>query len=201
MQVNRSRYGLLVAALGGILLAVAVFLPWYGASLTPNGAAVAQRVSSQVASEFGSPALQAQMSGLHAEIGALQGHQLTAVSAHQMLKHVSIVLLVLAALGILLALMPLAAASGSADGSGNIWIGLLGVLATAFIVFRMVDPPTVAGGVLELSLREGAWLALLGSLAMIAGSLWPARADVPTASQAKIEHVWSELSGWTPEGS
>jgi len=201
MSVDRSRYGLLVAALGGILLAVAVFLPWYGVSLTPNGAAVAQNVSSQVASEFGSPALQAQMSGLHAEIGALQGHELTAVSAHQLLKHVSIVLLVLAALGILLALIPLAAAGGSADRSGNTWIGLVGVLATAFIVFRMVDPPTVAGGVLELSLREGAWLALLGSLAMIAGSLWPARADVPAASQAKIEHVWSELSGWTPEGS
>src|SRR5271154_3979627 len=143
MQVDRSRYGLLVAALGGILLAVAVFLPWYGVSLTPNGAAVAQNVSSQVASEFGSPALQAQMSGLHAEIGALQGHELTAVSAHQLLKHVSIVLLVLAALGILLALIPLAAAGGSADRSGNTWIGLVGVLATAFIVFRMVDPPTV----------------------------------------------------------
>jgi hypothetical protein len=201
MQVDRSRYGLLVAALGGILLAVAVFLPWYGVSLTPNGAAVAQQVSSQVASEFGSPALQARMAGVHAEIGALQGHQLAAVSAHQVLRHVSIVLLVLAALGILLALIPLAAASASPAWSGNTWIGLLGVLAAAFIVFRMVDPPAVAGGVLELSLREGAWLALLGSLAMIAGSLWPARAGAPTASQAKIEHVWSELSGWTPEGS
>ena len=201
MPVDRSRYGLLVAALGSIVLAVAVFLPWYGVSLTPNGAAVAQQISSQVASEFGSPALQARMSGLHAEIGALQGHQLAAVSAHQMLKHVSVVLLALAALGILLALIPLAAARPPEGGSGGTWIGLFGALAAVFIVFRMVDPPKVAGGVLELSLREGVWLALLGSLAMIAGGLWPARPDAPTASQATIERAWSELSGWTPEGS
>lgn len=201
MPMDRSRYGLLVAALGSILLAVAVFLPWYGLSLTANGAAVAQQVSSQVASEFGSPALQAEMSGLHAQIGALQGHQLAAVSAHQVLKHVSVVLLVLAALGILLALIPLAATRPSEGGSGGIWIGLVGVVAVAFIVYRMVDPPTVAGGVLELSLREGVWLALLGSLAMIAGGLWPDRANTRTASEATIERAWSELSGWTPEGS
>jgi len=201
MPVDRSRYGLLVAALGSILLAVAVFLPWYGLSLTANGAAVAQQVSTQVATEFGSPALQAQMSGLHDEIGALQGHQLTAVSAHQVLKHVSIVLLVLAALGILLALIPLAAAAPSAGGSGGMWIALLGVLAAAFIVYRIVDPPTVADGVLELSLREGAWLALLGSLAMIVGGLWPRRSNARTASQDTLERAWSELSGWTPERS
>ncbi len=201
MLVDRSRYGLLVAALGSVLLAVAVFLPWYGVSLTANGAAVAQSVSTQVAAEFGSPALQQEVSGLHGEIGALQGHELAAVSAHQVLTHISVALLVLAALGILLALIPLAAATPSAGASSNIWLGLLGALATAFTVYRMVDPPTAAGGVLELSLREGVWLALLGSLAMIAGALWPGRADASSASQVTVERAWSELSGWTPEGS
>jgi len=201
MLVDRSRYGLLVAALGSILLAVAVFLPWYGVSLTANGAAVAQSVSTQVAAEFGNPALQQEVSGLHGEIGALQGHELAAVSAHQVLTHISVALLVLAALGILLALIPLAAATPSAGASSNLWLGLLGVLATAFTVYRMVDPPTAAGGILELSLREGVWLALFGSLAMIAGALWPDSADAPTAYQVTIERAWSELSGWTPEGS
>jgi hypothetical protein len=201
MSVDRSRYGLLVAGLGSILLAVAVFLPWYGLSLTADGAAAAQQMSTQVASEFGSPALQAEVSGVHAQIGALQGHQLAAVSAHQLLKHVSIVLLALATLGIMLALVPLAADRPRDGGPGRTWISLLGALAAALVVYRMVDPPTAAGGILELSLREGAWIALFGSLAMIAGGLWPPGRDARTASQATIEQAWSGLSGWTPEGS
>ena len=67
-------------------------------------------------------------------------------------------------------------------------------------LFRIVDPPAPAGGVLALSLREGAWLALVGSVAIVAGALWPERSRRTLRSDAKLERVWSELSGWTPEG-
>jgi hypothetical protein len=40
MDTARSRYGLLISALGATLLAVAVFLPWYGTS-RPAGAGTA----------------------------------------------------------------------------------------------------------------------------------------------------------------
>ena len=43
MVGERSRYGLLVSALGAVLLAVSVFLPWYGVSFTANGIALAQQ--------------------------------------------------------------------------------------------------------------------------------------------------------------
>ncbi len=77
---------------------------------------------------------------------------------------------------------------------------LLGIVAAACVLFRIVDPPTPAGAFLALSLREGAWLALLGSAAMVAGSLWPENLGSRIPSDAKLESAWSGLSGWTPEG-
>ena len=53
------------------------------------------------------------------------------------------------------------------DGAGGSVV-LLGAVAAACVLFRMLDPPARLEAILSLSLREGAWLALLGSLAMIA---------------------------------
>ena len=52
-----------------------------------------------------------------------------------------------------------------------------------------------------MSLREGVWLALLGSLAMIAGAVWPVgRAAADGGVREKdLQDAWSGLSGWTPE--
>ena len=63
----------------------------------------------------------------------------------------------------------------------------------------MVDPPTPAGDLLALSLREGAWLALLGSVAIVLGGMWPRCAFVAAAPDARVRDAWSGLSGWTPE--
>ncbi|HEY2141195.1 MAG TPA: hypothetical protein VGG98_03940 [Solirubrobacteraceae bacterium] len=200
MSSDRPRYGLLVAALGAIVLAVAVFLPWYGLSLTAGGVGYVQQMESQVVGQFGNAALQGYMSGLHASVSALVGHQLVAVSAHQVLKNINVLLLILAGLGIALALLPLARTGALVADAGNgSSIALLGAVAVICVGYRMVSPPNPAAGFLSLSLREGTWLALLGSLAMVAGGLWPARAGVPCASTPKPEGVWSEMSGWTPE--
>lgn len=200
MSADRPRYGLLVAALGAIVLAVAVFLPWYGLSLTAGGAGYVQQMESQVVGQFGNAALQSYLGGLHASVSALAGHQLAAVSAHQALKNINVVLLILAGLAIVLALLPLAR-SGSlvADGGNGASIALLGAVAVVCVGYRMVVPPNAADGLLALSLREGAWLALLGALAMIAGGLWPGRVGASRAVTVKAESVWSEMSGWTPE--
>ncbi len=48
-----------------------------------------------------------------------------------------------------------------------------GAVAAAFVLYRMLAPPAVGVESLELSLREGAWLALLGSLAIALGGMWP----------------------------
>jgi hypothetical protein len=200
MAGDRPRYGLLISALGAIVLAVSVFLPWYGLSFTPTGVAFAQQMGDQAAAQFGNAALQSYMSEFHANLGMLAGHQFAALSAHQVLKDMNVVLLVIAGTAIVIALMALAGAgsSTSSPDGHRAPLALLGILAALCVLYRMVDPPTPAGNFLALALREGAWLALLGSAAMVAGAVWPDRLGGSTPSDAKLENALSGLSGWTP---
>jgi hypothetical protein len=203
MAGDRPRYGLLISALGAIVLAVSVFLPWYGISFTTSGLAFAQQAGDQAAAQYGNATLQSYLGEFHANLSSLAGHQFAALSAHQALKDLNVVLLLLAGIAIVIALLALAGAgfsSASAPDGHRGPLVLLGIVAGACVLFRMVDPPAPAGGFLALSLREGAWLALLGSAAMVVGALWPERGGASERSDAKLESVWSELSGWTPEG-
>jgi len=179
---------------------VSVFLPWYGVSLTAQGAAYAQQVSSQVASQFGNATLQSYVASAHNAIGGLAGHELFAASAHQVLQNISVLLLVLAGVAVLIALLTLAGAqlgSGDADRGP---LALLGAVATVFVLYRIAVPPPLQSQLFDVSLREGAWLSLLGALAILAGASWPRSSGArASASPAAGENVWSELSGWTPE--
>ena len=171
MVGDRSRYGLFVSVLGAAVLATAVFLPWYGQSITA-----------------------------HASLGALAHRRFDAVSAHQALGGSGIVLLVLAGLAMLDALPPLARAPARPCQPARVArFVLLGAVATVYVLYRMADPPTPAGGLVALSLREGAWLALLGSLTMVLGDLWPRCLPSPAISHARVS-AWSALSGRTPGG-
>jgi hypothetical protein len=200
MAGERSRYGLLVSALGAIILAVSVFLPWYGVSFTASGLAMIQQLGDQVASQFGNATLQGYMSGLHANLGALAGQQFTAVSAHQVLNDLNVILLVLAGLALLDALVPLARPAAQLPDGAGAAVVLLGAVATVCVVYRILVPPSPAGNLITFSPREGAWLALLGSLTMVGAGLWPRLAASKTAGDAKAHGAWSGLSGWTPQG-
>jgi hypothetical protein len=198
MADERSRYGLMVSALGAILLAISVFLPWYGVSFTAAGVAAAQQISQQVVSEFGNATLQSYTSGLHSSLAGLAGHEFTALSAHQSLKYLNVVLLVIAGLALLDVMLPLARPLPSIpDGAGGSAV-LLGVVAAVGVLFRMVDRPVPVEGLLSLSLREGAWLALLGAITMVLGGMWPRVTSASAGPEASQEVPWSALSGWTP---
>jgi hypothetical protein len=197
MTGERPRYGQLVAAFGAFVLAVSVFLPWYGVSFTSNGLAYVQRVGSQVASQYGNSALQLYMNSLHSTLAGYVGHEFVSVSAHQALKTLNVVLLIVAGVGCVIALLALAGAT--AAGANRGLLALLGVVAAGCVLHRMISPPNPAASLLSLSLREGAWLALIGALAMVAGAAWPtARTGVP-AGDSDVQDAWSGLSGWTPE--
>jgi hypothetical protein len=157
MSGSRSRYGLMVSAFGAVVLIVSVFLPWYEVAVTAP-----------------------------ASTGTAAGHRLALVTAHRALHEVNIVLLVLAALAILDALVPLMRADGP----------LLGIVATAFVLYRMLAPPASLG-VVESSLREGAWLALLGSLAVTLGGMWPRSIDImsPASTPGPAPGALSGLRG------
>lgn len=144
MSGDRSRYGLLVSALGASVLIASVFLPWYEVTST-----------------------------LHASAGAAAGHRLATITGHRALREVNVVLLVLAALALLDALAPLASIGRPLPGGAGGSVVLLGAVAAAFVVYRMLVPPAAGVGAAELSLRVGAWLALLGSLAIALGGMWP----------------------------
>jgi hypothetical protein len=195
---DRSRYALLSATLGAVLLAVSVFLPWYGVSFSASGISLAQHATQQVAAEFGNANLQSALGPLHADLGGLVGQEFTSLSAHQALEYMSIVLLVLAGLTLLDALLPLVRSGALPDGAGASLV-LLGLVATACVAFRMADPPSPAGALVSLSLREGAWLSLAGAVLILAGGLWR-RIPAPALMDTRVDAALSRLSGWTPHG-
>jgi hypothetical protein len=117
------------------------------------------------------------------------------------LKDVSVILLVLAALALLDALVPLARGARLPDGAGGALV-LVGLVAAVLVTFRMLVPPEPGGAYLSLSLRGGAWLSLLGSLAIVAGGMWPRRerrSQPEEPSSPAADGIWTQLSGWTPQ--
>ena len=59
MASDRSRSGALISALGAIVLAVAVFLPWYAVGLSGRGAEYLGQLGTQLAERFGNATLHA----------------------------------------------------------------------------------------------------------------------------------------------
>jgi hypothetical protein len=195
---DRQRIGALIVAVGAALLAVSVFQPWYALKLTASGVASAQDALEKVALQYGNSAFQSQVTGLGSRFGALAGHQVATLSAHQALKYIHIVLLILAAVAFVLALLHLAGTSQPTQASGG-QIALIGLMATLCVLFRMVDKPAPQEEVFSLSLSWGIWLALGSSVAILVGGVWPGHARPSNASDATFEKAWDGLSGWTPE--
>jgi hypothetical protein len=196
MVEDRMRVGPLLCAVGSVLLGISVFSPWYGVSLTASGAASAQQTLNSVAQQFGNAGFQAQANAVGAGFSAYAGHQITTLTAHQLLKDMSVVLLILAAIALVAALLHLASTSAPALAGGG-QIAAVGLVATLCVLFRMVVRPAPTEGVFSLSLGWGIWLALGGSVAIVVGGLW--RGDGGTATDAPAQ-TWDKLSGWTPEG-
>jgi len=158
MVGDRSRYGLFVSAAGASVLAASVFLPWYGAS-----------------------------AAAHVRAGAgSAGQSLVTLDAYHSLSGLSVVMLALAALAMLDVLVPLARMRTPVPGGAGGSVVLLGAIAAACVLYRMVDLPAGAGELLATSLREGAWLALLGSIAMMLGGMWPRCAFIAAPSAARV---------------
>lgn len=91
-----------------MLLAVSVFLPWYGFTLTASGVATAQQNVNSVAQQFGNSAFQGLATSLGNSFNSLVGKQIATVSAHQALKYISVALLVLAGIAIVVTMARLA---------------------------------------------------------------------------------------------
>jgi hypothetical protein len=201
MARERSPYGFLACALGAVVLGLAVFLPWYGVGLSASGVGLVEQQDSQLAAQFGNAALQEKLDSEHAQLSSLAGRQLGSISAHQAFKRIGPMLLILAGLGILISLVSVARNEPADFDATRSWIALLGALAMICVLYRVFVRPTGDAAYLELPLRAGAWLAIVGSAGMIAGGLWPRRRGSagPAQDTEKLEVAFSGLSGWTPE--
>lgn len=170
MGDDRSQLGFLIAALGAAVLAVSVFLPWYGVSITAPGAASAQQELAAVARQYGNSTFQTGANALGAEFSSLAGRQLGTVSAHDSLKDISVILLLLAPVALLASLLRLAGMTGLLDAGGG-QIAFAGGVAALFVLYRMLQPPGGETDLVSLSLQWGSWLALLSTAAIVVGGL------------------------------
>jgi hypothetical protein len=173
MVDRRPSGGLLVAALGSAVLAVSMFLPWYSVSITPTGAAEAQQQFATAAEQYGNPAMQAMASQIGASFSSVAGRPLVTRSAHQALKDISLILLLLAGLALLASLLRLA---DVAEVGGD-QIALVGFVAVLCVLFRILSPPGTHSDLISLSLSWGGWVALLAAVAIAGGGIWTPSAD------------------------
>jgi hypothetical protein len=194
MSDERFKRGQFVSALGAALLGACVFLPWYGVTLTQSGVESARSAITGIAQQYGNATLQSDAGAVGAQFGSLTGRTLGTLSAHDVLKDLSVVLLILAAIGLVAALANLAGMARTGRGQ----IALVGAIAFIAVGFRMVDPPAAPDEVLALTLRWGAWLALAGSAAMVIGDLWLSSPRNEQQPQTELSQALEGLSGWTP---
>ena len=115
MPGDRSRYGLSMSSLGAAALAVSVFLPWYRVGTVDHGA-----------------------------LRALPGHSLTILGYHEALPVMKVVLLVLAALALLDAVLPLVRLGAPVPGGAGSAVALIGAVAAACALYRIIVLPSVA---------------------------------------------------------
>src|SRR5438067_11177175 len=166
MVDDRAPLGLLIAALGAAVLAVSVFLPWYGVSITASGAASAQQELSTVAQQSGNASFRTGASQFGAEFSSLAGRQLATVSAHDVLKDISPILLVLAAVSLLASLLRLAGVAGLLDAGGG-QIALAGGTAALFVLYRILVRPAGQTDLVSVSASWGVRLVHLGAAAAV----------------------------------
>lgn len=198
MSEDRSRTGLSVSIIAAIALLASALLPWYGVSLTPRGASLLDEAGERFASEYGNAALQAKAGAAHATIATLVGHQLTTLTAHRAHGTIGVMLIVLGGLALVIALTTLLPSDVAIPKVGREAIALLGVLAALVSLYGLIQPPTVAEGYFAYSLKPGPWIALLASLSLVAGGMWPRRLAGPP-SEMQLQDALSSLSGWTPD--
>lgn len=167
MVDNRPPRGLLLSALGSAVLGVSMFLPWYSVSITASGAAAAQQQLTSVAQQYGNANMQTLADQIGAGFSAVAGHPLATVTAHQALKDISVIILLLAGVALLASLLRLA----DVIEIGGDQIALVGFAAALCVLYRILSPPGTHG-LITLSLSWGSWLALVAAVAIVGGALW-----------------------------
>jgi hypothetical protein len=175
-----------------MLTVISAFLPWYGLSFTSAAVDFVDGALGRTVPQFTGSIYEAH---LRQAGNAVVGHEFFAVSARQAFDKSSTLLLIAGGLAILLSMVSLVRSTPPLPGSG-VLVGL-GFAAAAVVAWHMVVVPNPVPELIDLSLKSGAWVGLLGSLAIAAGALWPASRS-PRRARDDSAGAWADLSGWTP---
>jgi hypothetical protein len=178
-MTSTLRPGHLLSALGALLAAGSLWLPWYGLDL---GGAVDDAVVRQAPQGPGGELAAQLVRGFASALASLV--QLTGWRAFSTTD----VALAAGALAVVLAVGALAAGASLRPSAVARLCGALGVAGALLVAARIVSPPGPDG---MLAPRHGAWIALAGTVLVAVGAWWaslspaadPAAPVVP-ASQA-----------------
>jgi hypothetical protein len=183
----------MISALGGMLTVISVYLPWYGVSVTPAAINALQGTLSQIVPGWASSPY---VSRFHDAAQGLAGRQIASVGLHQVFSHSGTLLAIAGGAATLLAMVSLGyQLSGPAQVGA---LRLIGLAATLVVGWRMfAHLPHVSDAFIQVSLQHGAYLGLLGSLAIVAGTVLPRSLGAPAGAEDGAD-VWTQLSGWTP---
>ena len=185
MVDDRPPRGLLLSALGSAVLGVSMFLPWYSVSITATGAAAAQQQLANVAQQYGNSNMQTLTDQIGAGFSAIAGHPLVTLTAHQALKDISVIVLLLAGVALLASLLRLA----DVIEIGGDQIALVGFAAALCVLYRILSPPGTHTDYITLSLSWGSWLALLAAVAIVGGALWTPSAGRSAAPDPSLDFL------------
>ena len=120
---------------------------------------------------------------------------LTRITEHQALPYMKAFLLIVAGLAMLDALLPLVRAAPVPGGAGGS-VALLGAVAAACALYRILDPPGLSGDAVSLTLLEGPWLTLLAALTMLLGGMWPRSVvGAPGVSEVRVQRFGHGVPG------
>jgi hypothetical protein len=185
MVEARAPLGLLIATLGAAVLAISVFLPWYGLSITQPGATAGKRQLVSAAQQYGNTTLEKKVSGVTQRFDSLIGRQLATVSAHQALEHVSLFLLLLAGIALVASLLRLADMRRLLFATGG-QVAFVGGVAAVVVIVRIVRPPGEPGQLIALTLTWGIWVSLLSAAAIVAGGLLAGSGQAHARTRPKV---------------
>jgi hypothetical protein len=188
-MTSTVRPGHLLSALGAVLAAGSLWLPWYGLDL---GGAVDDAVARQTPDGPGGEIAAQLVRGFASALASLV--QLTGWRAFSTTD----VVLALGAVAVVGAVGALAAGESVGPSAVTRLCGALGVAGALLVTARIISPPGPDG---MLGPRHGAWIGLAGTVLVAVGAWWaslPARDAPAPAAPAPFADAGSAADSIAP---
>lgn len=168
----------MLAGLGSLCLIASTWMTWYAFTFPQSVLDEVDSFAGQLGPLLGGLARQG--------ASALRAAGPIGLNAHQVFHAIDVELVLLGVLALVVVLSSLTRARPLLAGGDAGAVALLGSIACALVLYRMLKPPGPAG---LLSLRAGAWIALASAATVLAGGL------LMRETPERIAHEAPDFSG------